>query len=147
MLQVNRNTTLQTGADCANVHVTEVSLQRQVQACCVGFVVMFGYSAGFGQKPNEPVVIKTPKTPKKPQKVNVKPLKPLSQKDIQRANKKGLEASSGKSIQKTNEKILKDQAKAMRKANKKAAKANKALLKAHAKAVRNAQREPQTKDQ
>jgi hypothetical protein len=120
-----------------------LTLAGQIQFYCVILVLVFGYGgygSAFAQSPNAPVVVTKPKAAKK---IKLKPLKPLSEKDIQRANKKAQKASSGKSIQKANEKILKDQAKAIKRANKKAAQANKALQKAHAKAVREAVKQAQ----
>jgi hypothetical protein len=93
------------------------------------------------QNTNNQVPITKSKPPQKPKPVKLKPLKTLSEKDIQKANKKAVEASSAKSIQKANEKVRHDQAKAIKKANRKAAKVNKALQKANAKALREAQKQ------
>ena len=101
-------------------------MARRILWCCLVIVLTFG--SGFA------------KDVKKPKPVKLKPLKPLTEKDIRKANKKALKASSAKSIQKANEKIIKHQAKGIRDANRKAVKANKALQKAHAKAVRDAER-------
>jgi len=101
-------------------------LARRILWCCLVIVLTCG--TGFA------------KDDKKPKPVKIKPLKPLSEKDIQKANKKALKANSGESIQKTNEKIFKQQAKALKEANRKAIKANKALQKAHAKALRDAEK-------
>src|SRR5437773_1524914 len=101
-----------------------MDLARRILWCFLVIVLTFG--SGFA------------KDVKKPKPVIFKPLKPLTEKDIQKANKKALKANSAKSIQKANEKIIKHQAKGIRDANRKAVKANKALQKAHAKAVRNA---------
>jgi len=101
-------------------------LARRILWCFLVIVLTFG--SGFA------------KDVKKPKPVKFKALKPLTEKDIRKANKKALEAHSGKSIQKANEKILRQQAKAIKEANRKAVKANKALQKAHAKAIRDAER-------
>src|SRR3954447_23710415 len=90
-----------------------VDLARRIIWCCLVIVLTFG--SGFA------------KDVKKAKPVILKPLKPLSQKDIRKANKKALEANSGKSIQKANEKILRQQARAIKEGNRKAVKANKAL--------------------
>jgi hypothetical protein len=104
-------------------------LLTKIPLCAVLFAILtFGHSFAFGQQ------LKTGQNANK--KVKLKPLKPLSEKDIQKANKRALAASSGKSVQKANQKIFKDQAKALKKATAKAAKANRALQKAHAKALR-----------
>jgi hypothetical protein len=112
-----------------------LTLARRIPLVIFLMIACCGYPFAFAQSPNAPVVVRKPKAQKK---IKLKPLKPLSEKDIQRANKKALQASSAKSIQKANEKTFKDQAKAIKKANEKAAQANKALQKAHAKALRKA---------
>ena len=117
---------LKSNTDCAKVNWRRRDLTKRILWCCLALVLTCG--SGFA------------KDIKKPKPVKLKPLKPLTEKDIQKANKKGLEASSGKSIQKTNQKIFKQQAKAIREANRKAMKANKAFYKAHAKAVRDAEK-------
>ena len=125
-------------------------MSRQIRSCCVVIFLTFVYLGdpfAFGstmngtQSANGPVVVPKPKINKKDKKIQPKPLKPLTEKDIQRANKKALEAGSGKSIQKANQTVLRNQAKAIREANKKAVKANKALQKAHVKAVREAEKQ------
>jgi hypothetical protein len=121
-------------------------LSKQIRSSCAGIFVIFIFvyslalraEANGAQNPKNRATVKTPKAGTK---VKLKPLKPLSEKDLQKANKKALEASSGKSIQKANQKILKNQAKTIQKGNKKAAQANKALQKAHAKALREAQKQ------
>jgi hypothetical protein len=117
-------------------------LARRIRCCCIVIFLAFGYyGPAFGQNSKGSVSVPKTKINKKQNKVKLKLLKPLSEKDLQKANKKALKASSGKSIQKTNDKILKNQAKAIKQGNKKAAKANKALQKMHAKAVRDSQKQ------
>ena len=119
----------------SNYFSGEVLLLKQIPVCGVLLVILnSGYSFA-GQNTNGQASVTKPKPNKDSQNVKLKPLKPLSQRDIERANKKALKASNGKSIQKANQKLLKDQAKAIKEANRKAAKANKALQKAHAKAL------------
>ena len=114
---------------------------KQILFCGVLLVILTSGYSFAGQNTNGQASVTKPKPNKNSQKVKLESLKPLSQKDIEKANKKSLKASNGKSIQKANQKLLKDQAKAMKEANKKAAKANRALQKAHAKALQEQEKQ------
>jgi hypothetical protein len=126
---------------CERAFSGGVGLLKQIPFCEVLLVILISGYSFAGQNANDQARVAKPKPNKVTQKVKLKPLKPLSQKDIDRANKKSLEASNGKSIQKANQKFLKDQAKAIKEANKKAAKTNKSLQKANAKALRKQEKQ------